>query len=168
MIVSAIAAMGKNRLIGKDGGLPWHLPKEFAHFKAKTLGHVVITGRKNFECLGRPLPGRPTVIVTRNPKYCENGCHVALSLEEALNKARDLGETEAFVIGGGELYKSALPHLHRFYRTIVDFEGPGDVYFPPYSQYPWKVVESFSMEVGEKNPLAWTYDLLEKTPLPNG
>lgn len=164
MIISAIAAIGKNRVIGVNNTLPWHLPLEFKHFKEKTLGHTVITGRRNFESVGKPLPERPTIIVTRNPCYQREDCEVANDFKSALIKAKNRGEREVFVTGGAEIYRLALPYLHRFYRTIVDFEQPGDVYFPEYGHYDWKVKESFSMSVQKNNALAWIYELLEKTP----
>ena len=164
MMVSAIVAMGKNRVIGIAEGLPWHLPLEFKHFKAVTMGHTVITGRKNFESVGRPLPGRPTIIITRNHQYQRDDCKVAHSLEEALALAQEKGEQEVFVTGGADIYQLSLPYLHRLYRTIVDFNESGDVYFPPYEHYTWEVVEQSSMAVGPGNSLAWTYELLQKPP----
>ena len=164
MIISAIAAMGKNRVIGVNNTLPWHLPLEFKHFQKKTLGHTIITGRKNFESIGHPLPDRHTIIVTRNLHYQQDACDVAHDFESALLKANIRKEQEVFVTGGADIYQLSLPYLHRFYRTIVDFSQPGDVYFPPYDDYNWKVKEHFLMPVQEKNSLAWTYELLEKKP----
>ena len=164
MIISAIAAIGKNRVIGINNQLPWHLPREFNHFKTKTFGHTVITGRKSFEIIGRPLPSRPTIILTRNPGYQRSDCTVVNDFLEALNLAKSRGEEEVFTIGGSEVYRLSLPYLHRFYRTIVDFDQPGDVYFPEYNHYEWKVTDSFSIKVTDNNPLSWNYELLEKTP----
>ena len=164
MIVSAIAAMGVNRVIGVGNQLPWHLPLEFRHFKHKTLGHTLITGRKSFESIGHPLEGRHTIIVSRNSHYRQVNCELAQSFASALLKAQSRGEQEVFITGGGEIYQLSLPYLHRFYRTVVDFDQSGDVYFPAYEHYDWKVVETYAMPAGEQNPLAWRYQLLEKVP----
>lgn len=164
MIISAIAAIGKNRLIGTNNDLPWYLPLEFKHFKDTTMGHVMITGRKNFDSVGKPLPGRPTIIVTRNPDYQREDCDVVTDFESALKLAKEKGEKEVFVIGGAQIYELSLPYLHRFYRTIVDIDKEGDVYFPAYESYDWNVEETFSMDVGNKNDHAWEYNLLTKNP----
>ena len=162
MLISAIVAMGANRVIGINNHLPWHLPLEFEHFKNKTLGHTLIMGRKSFESIGTPLPGRKTIILTRDASYEKEGCYICPNLEDALRKAHSLGEGEVFITGGGKVYGLSLPYLHRLYRTIVDFEGEGDVYFPNYLDYPWKIVESTHMDMGPNNERAWTYDLLVK------
>lgn len=164
MIISAIAAIGKNRVIGKDNQLMWHLPLEFKHFKDTTVGHYLITGRKNFESINKPLPNRTTIIVTRQKDYTHDDCHVVHSFVEALMLAKANDQEEVFVMGGGQIYSESLPYLHRFYRTIVDYSEEGDVYFPDYEHFDWKVIDSKSMDVGESNPLAWTFELLEKSP----
>ena len=164
MIISAIAALGHNRVIGKDGTLPWHLPLEFKHFKKKTLHRTLITGRKNFESIPLPLAQRSTIVLTTNRHYQTEHARVAYDFLSALSMAKDSGEKEVFIIGGSAIYQLSMPYLHRFYRTRVDFNGQGDVYFPPYEHYPWKVVETTCMEVQDNNPLCWTYDLLEKEP----
>ena len=164
MIISAIVAMGKNRLIGSQNTLPWHLPLEFQHFKEKTMGHILISGRKSFESIGGALPGRPTIVLTRDPHYPQENCEVKHNFTDALELAKERGEKEVFVVGGSNVYEVSLPYLHRLYRTIVDFEGEGDVYFPPYEHYPWQVKEKHREEVGPQNSLSWTYELLEKDP----
>ncbi len=164
MIVSSIAAIGKNKVIGVNGDLPWHLPLEFKHFKEKTLGHWVVMGRKNMESIGRPLPNRPTIVLTRNKEYTREDSVVLHDIESAIRYAKDQGETELFICGGADIYEIANPYLHRFYRTIVDYDKPGDVYYPDYEHYNWKVVEEFEMPISEKNTLAWKYQLLEKNP----
>lgn len=164
MIVSAIAAIGKNRVIGVDNGLPWHLPLEFKHFKDTTMGHYLITGRKNFESIGRPLPGRPTIIITRNTDYYRDDCHIVHDFEDALRLAKGQGVEEVFVTGGAQIYELSLPYLHRFYCTTVETEIPGDVYFPQYEDYEWTEGETKEMGISDKNQLAWKYTLLTKTP----
>lgn len=164
MIISSIAAVGKNLVIGVDGGLPWHLPLEFKHFKDKTNGHYVIMGRKNFESIGKPLPNRPTIIVTRNKDYKNDECKVVHSIEEAFQFANAQGEQEVFVCGGADIYRLALPYLHRFYCTVVDTEIKGDVYHPPYDEFKWEIKEEVEMPISTNNSLAWKYTLLEKKP----
>lgn len=162
MIISAIVAMGTNRVIGVENRIPWHLPLEFQHFKEKTLGRTLIMGRKSFESIGYPLPKRTTIILTRNNSYRKEGCYICHHFEDALRKACDLEEKEVFITGGVDIYRSSLPYLHRLYRTRVDFSEEGDSYFPEYLHYPWKVTESIHMEAGLNNKWSWTYDLLVK------
>jgi dihydrofolate reductase len=133
MLISMIAAMGKNRVIGRDNDLPWHLPEDFAFFKAKTRNHVVIMGRKNWESLPekfRPLPDRTNLVITRQAGFTAKGAHVMPTLEAALAYARRAGEREAFIIGGGEIYRMALPLADRIYLTEIHDPFDGDVTFP--------------------------------------
>lgn len=122
-------------MIGRDGAVPWHLPADLRHFKQLTTGHTVIMGRRTFESVGRPLPDRRNVIVTRDPTYRAAGAVVAPGLDEALALAAD--EPEVFVVGGAELYRLALPRADRMYLTIVHAEVPGDTYFPPFDPDEW-------------------------------
>ncbi|HQW88045.1 MAG TPA: dihydrofolate reductase [Flavobacteriales bacterium] len=135
MIVSAIAAVSANGVIGRDGDLPWHLPDDMAFFQRTTRGHCVITGRLNWESIPiryRPLKHRTNIVVTRNPVYDAPGAVVVGSLEAALDHARALGEPEAFIIGGGQLYREALARkmVDRIYLTRVHAELQGDTHFP--------------------------------------
>lgn len=134
-VLSLIAAMDRRRLIGRDNALPWRLPEDLRHFKATTLGKPVIMGRKTWESLGRPLPGRRNIVVSRNPGYAAAGAEVAASLAAALQLIRDDGE--AFVIGGGELYRQALPLAQRMYLTEIDAAFEGDAWFPEFSADEW-------------------------------
>jgi dihydrofolate reductase len=136
--VSIVAAIARNGVIGADGGLPWHLPDELRLFKETTLGHVLVMGRRTFESIGRPLPGRTTVVVTRSPDWSPStdDVLVANGLEEALERARSLDE-EVFVVGGGELYAAALPHADRLLLTFVDQEPEGDTMFPDVDLGDW-------------------------------
>lgn len=127
MIISIIAAMAENRVIGRDGKLPWHLPDDLARFKAITMGHPVVMGRKTFESIGRPLPGRTTIVLSRTLTELE-GCRLARSLEEAVALGR--GAEELFVCGGEEVFREALPLAQRIYLTVVQGEYPGEVRFP--------------------------------------
>ncbi len=140
--VTLIAALSRNRVIGRDGRMPWHIPADLKRFKALTLGHPVVMGRKTFESLlatlGGPLPGRDNIVVTRARDYSAPGCRVVHSLDEALAAAS--GAQEIFVIGGGEIYALALPLAHRLELTEVDAEFPGDAYFPDFDRGAWREV----------------------------
>jgi dihydrofolate reductase len=129
MIVAIIAAMAENRVIGRDGTIPWDIPADRSRFRELTLGHPVIMGRRTFETIGRPLPGRTNIILTRQPGYRPAGCLVAPTLQEAL--AACAGADEVFVCGGEEVYRLALPLADRIYLTIVHREYAGDTFFPP-------------------------------------
>jgi dihydrofolate reductase len=135
--VSLIVAVAKNGVIGCNNTLPWHLPEDLKHFRALTTGHHIIMGRKTYESLGRLLPGRTTVIVTRNADYQLEGALIAHSLEEAIDLSSS--DTEAFVIGGAELYKQALACVDKLYVTEVDLTPAGDAYFPPVDAAQWQM-----------------------------
>lgn len=130
--ISLIAALARNGVIGIENRLPWRLPEDLAHFKALTLGHPVIMGRKTFESLGRPLPGRTNVVITRNPNYAPIGCLVADSIPSALALCADAAEV--FFIGGAELYAQALPLAERLYLTEVGIDAEGDACFPDFDR----------------------------------
>lgn len=127
-MLSLIAAMASNRVIGRDNTLPWHLPEDLKHFKATTLGKPVIMGRKTWESLGRPLPGRRNLVISRNADYPAAGAEVFTSLSAALAACGDT--PECFVIGGAELYRQALPLAQRLYLTEIDCTVAGDAHFP--------------------------------------
>jgi dihydrofolate reductase len=156
MIVSMIAAMGKNHVIGKDNQMMWHLPLEYKYFKETTLNHCIITGRKNYESIGRPLPGRTNIIVTRDTALQIEGCIVVNSIDAALEYAKSKGETEAFITGGGQIYEASLPLVDKIYLTLVDFSPDGDVFFPRFDQEKYTKLEVACMPVGENNSIAWT------------
>lgn len=127
-----MAIAGKNRVIGKKGGLPWYIPEELKRFKEITMGHPIIMGRKTYESIGKALPGRTNIIITSSPNYTAQGCIVVHSLDEALQRAR---ADEVFIIGGGEIYKQALPKADKLYLTKIDTEIEGDTFFPDYSEF---------------------------------
>lgn len=129
MIISLIVAMSKNRVIGVDNKLPWHLPEDLKRFRRITSGHPVVMGRKTFESIGRLLPNRENIIVTRNADYRVLGATVVHSLEEAFLKFKNTTE-EVFVLGGGEIFKQALPLANKIYLTLIEKEIKGDAYFP--------------------------------------
>ena len=126
--LSLIAALAENRVIGVENRLPWKLPEDLAHFKALTLGHPIVMGRKTFESLGRPLPGRRNIVITRNADYAPVGCEIAPSIPAAIGLCAEA--QEIFFIGGAELYKQVLPLVDRMYLTEVQIEAQGDAWFP--------------------------------------
>jgi dihydrofolate reductase len=127
--LSLIVAVARNGVIGRDNRLPWHIPEDLKRFRARTMGHHIIMGRRTWESIGRPLPGRTSVVVTRDRDYSAPGAKVVHSLAEAV--AACAGDDEAFVIGGAEIYREALLHADRLYLTEVLADYPGDVSFPP-------------------------------------
>lgn len=131
-MISIICAMGKNRAIGKDQALPWHLPADLRHFKEITMGSTIIMGRKTYETINRPLPGRKNIIITRKESYQAEGCTVCSSLDQAIKSA---DSDEIFIIGGGEIYREALPRAEKLYLTIIDLEPEADTFFPDYSDF---------------------------------
>ena len=152
MIVSIIAAVARGGVIGRGGQLPWHLPADLRRFRKLTTGHHILMGRKTYESLGRPLPDRTNVVITRQANFQAPVISVARSLDEALELARQAGETEAFVIGGAEIFRLALPFADRLYLTQIDAEVTGDTCFPDYDRSHWRLVERIDYPPDEKNP----------------
>lgn len=145
--VSLIAALAQNRVIGIEDRLPWKLPEDLAHFKALTLGHPILMGRKTFESLGRPLPGRRNIVITRNADYQPAGCEIATSIPEAIALCAEANEI--FFIGGAELYRQVLPMVERLYLTEVQIEAQGDAWFPEFDRSLFSEV-SRETHLGEK------------------
>ncbi len=162
MIISAIVATARNNVIGKDNDIPWYLPADLKYFKKTTLGHHIIMGRKSFVSIGRPLPKRTNIIITRDPFFVASGCVVVHSLPEAIRVARDNGEEEVFIIGGGQIYEQAMPLLNKIYLTEVDTMVDGDVFFPSINQEEWEEVGRENHQPDEKNEYAYTFVILEK------
>jgi dihydrofolate reductase len=154
--ITIIAAMANNRAIGMAGRMPWHLPAELQHFKRATLGKPVVMGRKTWEAIGRPLPGRQNVVVSRQPDYAAPGCDCQTSLEAAIQLADG---PEVMVIGGGELYRQALPIANRMVLTFVDCSPPADTWFPAWRADEWQEVSRERHPADENNPFA--YEILE-------
>lgn len=149
MIVSIIAAMDRNRLIGNKNQLPWHLPADLAHFKQVTMGKPVIMGRKTYESIGRPLPGRTNIVLTRSSDFHPEGVLVATGLEQALDLAA--GAEEVMIIGGGSIYELALPLAGRLYLTYVENSYQGDAWFPDFDQTLWQMISSEEHRADGKN-----------------
>ncbi|HRO40360.1 MAG TPA: dihydrofolate reductase [Flavobacteriales bacterium] len=166
MIISAIAAVAENGVIGKDGKLPWNLPDDMKFFQRTTLNHYVISGRKSYESIPprfRPLPGRTNVVVTHDKHYDSPGAIICHSLKEAVELARKADVKEVFLIGGGQLYKEAFDAglVDRFYRTTVHAKPDGDTFFPEIGEG-WKEVWSEKHKADERHPYAFTFAVLQK------
>lgn len=158
--LAAIAAMDRNRLIGRENQLPWHLPADLAHFKAITTGYPILMGRKTHESIGRPLPNRTNIVLTRDKNYQAEGVITVHSLEEAQSYCQ--AYPEIFIIGGAEIYRLAMPKLHRLYLTLIDHAFQGDAYFPEWSASEWREVSRETHEPDEKNAYAYTFLTLER------
>lgn len=163
--ISLIAAMTDRRIIGHDGGMPWHLPDDLRHFKALTMGKPVLMGRKTFESIGRPLPGRRNIVISRKGVPDMAGIEVAGSLEEALARADDGTTEEIMVIGGGEIYRLALPRAERIYLTHIEIDAPGDTVFPEIDPRIWHEVARVSHPARDGRP-AYSFVTLERRSSP--
>lgn len=159
--ISMIAAMAEDRIIGKDNDMPWHLPADLAHFKKVTLGKPVVMGRRTFDSIGRPLPGRTNIVITRNPDWSHEGVTVVASPDQALTVLNQ--ENEIMIIGGGNIYKQFLPLAERLYLTYIKLHVEGDTQFPDWSkQGKWHQVSSELHEADEKNKYGYEFVILEK------
>jgi len=154
-----IAAVARNGVIGAGDRLPWRLPADLAYFKRQTLGKTVVMGARTFRSLGRPLPGRHNVVLSRRMAEAPEGCDLVRSVEEALQR---YGDRELMVIGGAEVYRQFLPHADRLLLTEIDAEAEGDVFFPPYDRSEWKLVSRTPGLVDEKNTLPHAFCVYER------
>ena len=154
--ITIIAAMARNRAIGLAGAMPWHLPGELRHFKETTMGKPIVMGRKTWESIGRALPGRQNIVVTRNPRYAADGCLVVQSLALAVKQAQG---NEIMIIGGGELYRQALAGAVRMVLTLVNCSPEADTWFPEWNEDEWSEIGRRSQAVDENNELA--YEVVE-------
>ena len=153
--VSMIVAMDENRLIGRDNALPWHLPADLAHFKRTTMGKPIVMGRKTWQSIGRPLPGRQNIVVTRNPDFAAAGCDLADSIESALALAGDVDEI--MLIGGAGLYAQAMPLASRLYLTLIHHRFPeGDAWFPEIGA-DWTIAEQRRFDADQDNPYPFSF-----------
>jgi dihydrofolate reductase len=165
MIVSLIAALSKNRTIGKHNTLPWSLPDDSRYFMQTTRGHYVLLGRRNYDSLPekyKPLPNRVNVVITRQTALDAPGCLVVDSMEKAFETARSGGETEAFVIGGAEIYKLALPTANKLYLTEIDGVVEGDIFFPEFNRSEWREVSRVHHPDDERHVFAFDFVVYEK------
>jgi dihydrofolate reductase len=166
MIRSLVVAMSRNRVIGRENQLPWRLPADLAYFKRVTLGHPVIMGRRTWESIGRPLPGRMNIVVSRNPDYAAPGATVVGSLEEAWAAAGNA--EEACVIGGTSLFAEALPIADRIHLTEVDAEVQGDTWFPPFDRSGWSELEVERHSRDERHEHPFRIVVLERKAATDG
>ncbi|OGE25782.1 hypothetical protein A3H85_01360 [Candidatus Daviesbacteria bacterium RIFCSPLOWO2_02_FULL_40_8] len=158
-MISIIVAASENMVIGKKGGLPWYIPEDLKRFKNITTGHPIIMGRKTHQSIGRPLPNRTNIIITRDATYKAEGCIVVNSVEQALQQAQgNPGAQEIFIIGGGEIYQQVMNKVERIYLTLIKGDLDGDVYFPDYSGFN-KVIEEENHQSGD---YSYKYMTLER------
>lgn len=164
--VALIVAVAQNGVIGRDGGLPWRLSNDLRYFKSVTMGKPVIMGRKTYQSIGRPLPGRPNIVVSRNPDFSANGVDVQASLPGAVRHAATLPGDEAMIIGGAALYDEALSHANRIYLTEVHADVTGDVRFPAFDRADWRSdwteISREKHPVTEKDQFPHSFVVLER------
>jgi len=158
--ITLIAAMGKNRAIGLAGKMPWHLPAELQHFKRATMGKAIVMGRKTWQSIGRPLPGRQNIVISRSPDFDAMGADVTNSLKSAVELSQ---ASEVMVIGGGQLYQLALPHAQRMILTLIDIEPEADTWFPAWDSNQWQQTEEKRFDIDENNALAYRIVELTRT-----
>nr|WKN39342.1 dihydrofolate reductase [Tunicatimonas sp. TK19036] len=162
MITSIMVARSDNNVIGKENDLVWHMPADLKYFKKTTMGHHAIMGRKTFESMDKPLPGRTNIIITRNPDYQAEGCMVVSSLEEAFQLSEEQNQEEVFVLGGGEIYRMAMDLVDRIYLTEIHSTFEGDTFFPEIDRTVWKEIKREEHEADKKNPHSYAFVVLER------
>lgn len=166
MILSFVVAMSENRVIGANNKLPWHLPEDLKYFKRVTMGSPIIMGRKTFESIGRPLPGRTNIVVTRQKDWQNDGVVKTLSIDDAIQRATDQAErdggNEIFMIGGEELFRQALNKTDRIYLTQVHAHIEGDAYFPEFDWGQWQEAERVDHGPDQSNPYAYSFLVLNR------
>jgi len=154
-VISLIVAMTENRVIGRDGDMPWRLSSDLKRFKRITMGHHIVMGRKTYDSIGRLLPGRTTVVISRNATYDDPNIRVARSLEEAIKIAGN--DKEIFITGGAQIYELALPQVERIYLTRIHCELDGDTFFPKVDWEKWNLIEQESHTADEKNTFNYSF-----------
>ena len=159
--ISLIAAVDRNGVIGKGGDIPWRLPADLRYFKRVTMGKPLLMGRKTYESIGRPLPGRQNIVLTRQRDFEAPGCTVVHSVEEALAAASDA--EEVMVAGGGSVYRQFLPRAHRLYLTFVDTVTEGDATFPEFNLDRWRLIFEEAHAADEQNAFPYRFTIFEKT-----
>ena len=164
MRISIIVAVAENGVIGRGGSLPWRLSADLKRFKQLTMGHTIVMGRRTWESIGRPLPGRRMIVVSRQRGYSTgvDGVESASSLDEAISTAARAADDEAFVVGGAAIYREVLPHARRLYLTRVHANVDGDTYFPEYNEGGWQLVESKHHDADAKNDYPFSFKVYER------
>jgi len=163
MTISLVVAASINDVIGTGGGLPWHLPDDLRHFKRLTTGKPVVMGRRTYESIGRPLPDRRNIVMTRDPEYAATDCDVVSSVNEVLDLVG--AADEVMIIGGGQVYRDFLPHADRIYLTRVQADIEGDTYFPDIDAEAWRLVSSEHHPADEKHRYAFDVMVFEPRPV---
>ncbi len=158
--ISAIVAMSENRVIGDNNQLPWHLPADLKYFKTLTSGHPILMGRKTHESIGRPLPNRTNIILTRNRDYQTDGCMVVTSVQDAMQQVN--GSDELFIIGGAEIYQQLMPQIQRIYLTIVHEDFHGDAFFPVLHAEEWREVSREEHVADDANEYDYSFVVMER------
>ena len=163
MKLSMIAAMANNRVIGNNNKMPWHLPADLQWFKKTTMGSPILMGRKTYDSIGRPLPGRLNIVLSRNADLDIDGCTVVDSLEKAMEEASAVDNNdEIFITGGAHLYNSLLSEVDRLYLTLIDADFEGDTFFPDYTQLDWKEVDRIDNDADDNNPHPYSFITLDR------
>jgi len=164
MIISIVVAMDRNRTIGVHNRLPWHLPADLKHFKAVTMGKPIIMGRRTFESIGKPLPGRKNIVITRDRTYSTEGVEICYSLQEALAATGKV--EEIMIIGGASIFGEALPLASRLYLTTIEDQFSGDTFFPEIDEAQWLEVSRENHQPDDKNSYGYSFITLERAVLP--
>jgi len=162
MLISLIAAVAENGVIGRNNEMVWNLPDDFKYFKQTTSGHPIVMGRKTFESLGKPLPNRVNIVITRNADYHPAETVVTRSLDEALDKALHTQSPETFVIGGAEIYRQAISRADRLYLTEVKGTFEGDTYFPDFNRTDWREVSRRHHPADDRHTVAFDFVIWER------
>ncbi|MFE8695802.1 dihydrofolate reductase [Cytobacillus sp. FJAT-53684] len=160
-MISLMWAMDNNRVIGYKNQLPWHLPEDLKFFKRMTMGHPIAMGRKTWDSIGRPLPGRENIVITRNPEFTCEGCTVLNSIDALLEYSRQRDD-EIFVIGGAEIFKLILPHSDKLYLTRIYDEFEGDTFFPELQMEDWSLLSQEKGIKDEKNPYDYEFEIYKR------
>lgn len=159
---SIIVAKAENNVIGKDNDLIWHMPNDLKHFRNTTMGHYIIMGRKTFEATKKPLPGRTSIVITRNKDYKAEGYIVVNTIDEALKLGEENKQEEVFILGGGEIYKQAMELADKIYLTEIKESFEGDTYFPEIDYSKWQETKRTEFEPDEKNPYPYAFVELKR------
>ena len=159
-MLSIIAALSNNKVIGNDNQLPWHLPADLKHFKSITMGKPIIMGRKTYESIGKPLPGRDNIIISRDPDYQANGCQVFDSITTAINSQSQADEV--MIIGGASIYEQALPLVQRMYLTLIHQNIEGDAFFPEWDQQEWSETERTDHKADDNTTFDYSFITMNK------
>lgn len=162
-MISCIAALTPDLVIGQNNALPWHLPADLRHFKTISLGKPIVMGRKTWESIGRPLPGRRNIVLSRDPGFAPAGCEVFRALQQVIDLAESASEpSEIMVIGGAEVYRLLLPHSQRVYLTWVEAKIQGDAWFPALAWNAWREISREEHPADDKNLYPYTFSVLER------